>query len=58
MRLILSILSVMIAAGIRLSAQELNCTVEINSDRISGYEQVFESLHEANNEYMNKNRIT
>ena len=58
MRLILSILSVMIAAGIRLSAQELNCTVEINSDRISGYEQVFESLQEAINEYMNTTRFT
>ncbi len=58
MRLILSIISVMIAAGIRLSAQELNCTVEINSDRISGYEQVFEALQEAINEYMNTTRFT
>ncbi len=58
MRLILSILTYFIAAGISLSAQELNCVVEVNSDRVTGNEQVFESLQEAINEYMNTTKFT
>lgn len=58
MRLILSILTYFIAAGISLSAQELNCVVEVNSDRVTGNEHVFESLQEAINEYMNTTKFT
>lgn len=58
MRLILSILTYFIAAGISLSAQELNCVIEVNSDRVTGNEQVFESLQEAINEYMNTTKFT
>lgn len=39
-------------------AQELNCTVEVNSQQVSGYEQVFTSLKEAINEYMNSTKFT
>lgn len=39
-------------------AQELNCTVEVNSQQVSGYEQVFTSLQEAINEYMNSTKFT
>lgn len=39
-------------------AQELNCTVEINSEQVSGYESVFSSLQEAMNEYMNSTKFT
>ncbi len=42
----------------KLQAQELNCSVEINADNISGAEHVFESLNEAVNEYMNTNKFT
>lgn len=41
-----------------MTAQELNCTVEINSTQIQGTEHVFESLKEAINEYMNTNKFS
>jgi hypothetical protein len=40
-------------------AQELNCTVTVNSDQIEGSnKQVFETLKQAIEEYMNSNRWT
>lgn len=37
-----------------ISAQELNCTVEVNSDQVEGtYKQVFQTLQQAISEYMN-----
>ena len=42
-----------------LSAQELNCKVEINSDQVEGTnKQTFTTLEEAINEYMNTNIFT
>lgn len=42
-----------------VSAQELNCKVEINSDQVEGtYKQVFSTLEQAMNEYMNTNIFT
>lgn len=42
-----------------LSAQELNCTVTINSDQIEGSnKQVYETLKKAIEEYMSQNRWT
>ena len=42
-----------------LKAQELNCTVSINSDKIEGSnKQVYETLKTAIEEYMNQNRWT
>ena len=42
-----------------LAAQELNCTVTVNSDKIEGSnKQVYETLKAAITEYMNSNRWT
>ena len=42
-----------------LSAQELNCKVKINSDQVEGtYKQVFTTLEQAMNEYMNTTIFT
>jgi len=42
-----------------LSAQEINCTVTINSDKIEGSnKQVYETLKKSIEEYMNQNRWT
>lgn len=44
-----------VAAGV--SAQELNCTVEVNSQQIEGTnKQVFETLQESISDYMNETR--
>lgn len=40
------------------SAQELNCTVEINFDNIQGAEHVFENLQQAINDYMNTTKFS
>ena len=41
------------------SAQEINCTVTINSDQIDGSnKQVYETLKSSIEEYMNQNRWT
>lgn len=48
----------MLLAGI-CQAQELNCTVEINSDQVEGtYKQVFTTLEQAINDYMNTTVFT
>ena len=40
-------------------AQELNCTVEINSDQIEGTNtEIFTTLQEAINEYMNSTKFS
>lgn len=39
-------------------AQELNCSVTVNADQISGSKQVFETLQEAISEYMNTTVFT
>ncbi len=39
-------------------SQELNCSVEINADNISGSEHVFENLQQAINDYMNTTKFT
>ena len=55
-RLILGIVC-LVALGVQ--AQELNCTVTINSDKIEGSNKsVFETLKQTITEYMNNNRWT
>lgn len=55
--LILLVPTIMSAIGI--CAQELNCKVEINSDQVEGtYKQVFNTLEQAMNDYMNTNTFT
>lgn len=56
-RLILALMLLTGAAA--ASAQELNCTVEINSDKVEGtYKQVFETLRQAIADYMNTTVFT
>lgn len=55
-RLILSLLTV--AAALTAHAQELNCTVTVNADQISGSKNVFETLQQAITEYMNTTVFT
>lgn len=43
---------------LRPAAQELNCTVEIDVSSLSSNQQVFETLKEAVNEYMNNTKFT
>ena len=46
-------------SGICASAQELLCTVEVNSDQVNGtYKQVFETLQQAMSEYLNTTVFT
>lgn len=48
------LLFVVLMLSVSVSAQELNCRVEINSDQISGTDKTeFEALQQAINEYMN-----
>ena len=43
----------------RVAAQELNCNVEINSDKVSNAnKEIFSTLQEAISEYMNTNKWT
>lgn len=51
---------IMLSAGSqRLSAQELNCEVEVNADQVQGTNtSIFETLQEAIKEYMNNTRFT
>jgi len=39
-------------------AQELNCTVEVNSQQVQGQESTFEALRQGINEYMNSTKFT
>lgn len=53
------ICAIFVLLAISVSAQELNCTVTINSDKIEGSNKsVFETLKQTITEYMNNNRWT
>lgn len=58
------ILSILAAAAIGIasenaSAQELRCTVEVNSDKVEGTSKsVFETLQQSISEYFNENRFS
>lgn len=41
-----------------VSAQELNCTVEVNAQQVQGQETTFEALRESLNEYMNSTKFS
>jgi retron-type reverse transcriptase len=57
MRKILLIIALVLVSWV--SAQEINCTVTINSDMIEGTnKQVYETLKAGIEEYMNQNRWT
>ncbi|MDE6300935.1 MAG: DUF4835 family protein [Muribaculaceae bacterium] len=59
MKYFLLILFVVTAAFTRVSAQELNCTVEFNTDQLSGTNKsVFETLQSAVSDYMNTTTFT
>lgn len=54
-----SILAILLLLATGLSAQELNCTVTINSDKIEGTNKsTFEVLQQAISDYINNNRWT
>lgn len=58
-KLLSLILSAIFIAVPALRAQELNCSVTINSDQVSGTnKQVFETLQQAMNDYMNTTVFT
>ena len=58
MRKVILALALALAVG-AISAQEINCTVTVNSEQIEGSnKQVFETLKTAIEEYMNQNRWT
>ena len=53
----ISVTALLLSFGISLSAQELNCTVTINSGQIEGTNKsVFETLKQSITEYMNSNK--
>lgn len=57
LRLLFAIL--LLSATVCMRAQELNCTVEFNTDQINGTNKsVFETLQAAVNDYMNTNTFT
>ncbi len=61
MRLLrLTILSLLTLAGsFGINAQELNCTVELNTDQVQATnKQIFETLEAAINDYMNTTKFT
>ena len=59
MRKYFLILGLWLFTSIVVNAQEINCTVTINSEQIEGSnKQVFETLKTAIEEYMNQNRWT
>ncbi len=52
-------LTLALAMAVGMSAQEINCTVTVNSDQIEGSnKQIFETLKRSIEEYMNQNRWT
>ena len=56
-RILLILTGIMAMATV--SAQELNCTVEINSDQVQGSNKsVFETLQSAINDYFNTTTFT
>lgn len=56
---VLTFILAFLLAGLYSSAQELNCSVEINTDQVSGTNKsVFETLQTAIGEYMNTTTFT
>lgn len=56
---ILASLCAVTMMGFEMSAQELNCTVEVNAQKIEGgSKSVFQSLQEAMSDYMNETRFS
>ncbi len=54
-----TIIAILLLLATGISAQELNCTVTINSDKIEGTNKsVFEALQQAISDYINNNRWT
>lgn len=51
-------IAILAVASSNISAQELNCSVEVNSSKVSGQDHVFETLQEAINDYMNTTKFT
>lgn len=45
-------------SSLSVSAQELNCTVEVNAQQVQGQETTFEALRESLNEYMNSTKFS
>lgn len=59
MRQITIVIFVFLTSVIMTTGQELNCKIEINSEQVQGTnKQVFETLQEAINDYMNTNKWT
>ncbi len=57
--IIITVCCLLCVFGNKVTAQELNCQVEINADQIqNANKQVFETLKEAINEYMNTNKFS
>ena len=53
------ILALALGVPSAMSAQELNCSVTLNSDQVEGTnKQVFETLQQAMNDYMNTTVFT
>lgn len=58
-KILLTVVILAVSGLQRLDAQELNCTVEFNTDQINGSNKsVFETLREAVTEYMNTTRFS
>ncbi len=59
LRQLLTSLILLLAVGLPLGAQELNCNVEINTFQVQNVnKQVFETLQSAINDYMNTTKFT
>lgn len=59
LRQLLTTLILLLAVGLSLGAQELNCNVEINTSQVQNVnKQVFETLQSAINDYMNTTKFT
>lgn len=59
MKRILSLLTLLLTLAVSTSAQELNCTVTVNSDQVQGTNKsVFETLEQAISDYVNTTVFT
>lgn len=58
MKRTLSLLILLMTLVFGLRAQELNCSVTVNADQVSGNKQVFETLQQAITEYLNNTTFT
>ena len=58
LKVILAVVIMSLGVSHLLGAQELNCSVEINTDKISGTDKnVFTTLQTAIDEYKNNNQL-